>query len=735
MSEQFGLGPPATLAVMPPTIDNPILNSPFREPGRHFRFDDDGITTEVAEGRRLSTYFVPIPAPKKKGGAQLSLGMQGDWTAERMKANDFINDIRRYVAAWRQSNYPGITAVTRELLALLAERRARAPRVLLPGRGARDRHLPRRGRRPQPALDRGAPARGERGQERGPVPHRVQDGDRLGQDRGHGDAHRLAGAQQARQPPGQALQRHVPRGHAGHHDPRPAAGAAAQRPRQLLRRARPRHARPAAPAPAGDDPDHELPRLHRAGDDRGLHDHQEAARRPRRRPRPLQGDARRRSSGASAAASAPRRTSSSSTTRPTTATSRRPPTEKEKLTADERAEANRAKEEARVWLNGLRAVKAKLGIRAIYDLSATPFFLKGSGYPEGTLFPWVVSDFALIDAIESGVVKIPRVPVADDTMATDGPVYRDLWPRIRDDLPRKGRANEDLGGDPQAARGARGRAPPALRQLREGAHRPGRTPAQGTPPVFIVVCQNTSISKLVLRLDRRLRAALLDSGDDRSSCRATCRSSATWRRAPTRRRTAGSTARTRCSSTRRSSSRARRWTRRSRRSPRSRSRSSSASYLAREPHRSEDEITDEDLLREVMNTVGKKDRLGEQVRCVVSVSMLTEGWDANTVTHILGVRALRDAAPVRAGRRPRPAARELRRGRGRHVRAGVRRGLRRPVQLHPDHGRPGPWSRRRSTGSARCPSERPRADLPARPGLPLRPADRAPERQRSPRTR
>ncbi len=52
-----------------------------------------------------------------------------------------------------------------------------------------------------------------------------------------------------------------------------------------------------------------------------------------------------------------------------------------------------------------------------------------------------------------------------------------------------------------------------------------------------------------------------------------------------------------------------------------------------------DEITDEDLLREVMNTIGKQGRLGEQVRCVVSVSMLTEGWDANTVTHILGVRA------------------------------------------------------------------------------------------------
>jgi len=52
-----------------------------------------------------------------------------------------------------------------------------------------------------------------------------------------------------------------------------------------------------------------------------------------------------------------------------------------------------------------------------------------------------------------------------------------------------------------------------------------------------------------------------------------------------------------------------------------------------------EKLTDQDLLREVMNTVGKKDRLGESIRCVVSVSMLTEGWDANTVTHVLGVRA------------------------------------------------------------------------------------------------
>ena len=77
----------------------------------------------------------------------------------------------------------------------------------------------------------------------------------------------------------------------------------------------------------------------------------------------------------------------------------------------------------------------------------------------------------------------------------------------------------------------------------------------------------------------------------------------------------------------------------SKRSPRLKSTRFKEEYKARFPGRDTDSLTDEDLLREVMNTVGKQGRLGEQIKCVVSVSMLTEGWDASTVTHILGVRA------------------------------------------------------------------------------------------------
>jgi len=97
----------------------------------------------------------------------------------------------------------------------------------------------------------------------------------------------------------------------------------------------------------------------------------------------------------------------------------------ENLKSDERVEAKQRAEEARVWISGIEAVKAKLGIKAIYDLSATPFFLRGSGYSEGTLFPWVVSDFSLIDAIEAGIVKVPRVPVSDDSMTGEPPFIGD----------------------------------------------------------------------------------------------------------------------------------------------------------------------------------------------------------------------------------------------------------------------------------------------------------------------
>jgi type III restriction enzyme len=108
------------------------------------------------------------------------------------------------------------------------------------------------------------------------------------------------------------------------------------------------------------------------------------------------------------------------------------------LISDDKREAAENEEAARLWINGIEALDHALskGVRSIYDLSATPFFLRGSGCPEGYLFPWVVSDFSLMDAIESGIVKLPRVPVTDNLVGVDTVVCRDLWKHIGKDLPK-----------------------------------------------------------------------------------------------------------------------------------------------------------------------------------------------------------------------------------------------------------------------------------------------------------
>ena len=124
----------------------------------------------------------------------------------------------------------------------------------------------------------------------------------------------------------------------------------------------------------------------------------------------------------------------------------RPAADGEKLTGDDRKEAEENREAARLWISGIEAAKRKLGLQAVYDLSATPFFLSGSGWPEGVLFPWVVSDFSLMDAIECGIVKLPRVPVADNVPGRPEPLYRNLWKAIGKKMPRKAKGTPP---DPQ----------------------------------------------------------------------------------------------------------------------------------------------------------------------------------------------------------------------------------------------------------------------------------------------
>ena len=98
-------------------IENPIINSPFDEPTRHFRFDDEGITNEEVLGRRVSHYFVPIAPSKKRNGTGKQAVFDTEWTKDRIEVNKLVNDIRHRVAIWRKGGYIGVTPTTARLIA------------------------------------------------------------------------------------------------------------------------------------------------------------------------------------------------------------------------------------------------------------------------------------------------------------------------------------------------------------------------------------------------------------------------------------------------------------------------------------------------------------------------------------------------------------------------------------------------------------------------------------------
>jgi type III restriction enzyme len=304
----------------------------------------------------------------------------------------------------------------------------------------------------------------------------------------------------------------------------------------------------------------------------------------------------------------------------------------EDLKGEDKEEAKKNNEAARLWITGIETVKRKLGIAGLYDLSATPFFLRGSGYAEGTLFPWTVSDFSLMDAIECGIVKLPRVPVADNIPGGDMPKYRNLWEHIRTEMPKKGRGKSGA-LDPQKLPQLLQTALDALYGHYAKTLELWREAGTAVDPVFIVVCNNTAASKLVYDYISGYvhenddgtgtpipgRLALFRNQDEYGNPLPTPRTllidseqleSGEALDKTFRELNADAIERFRRDIVQRTGD-----------------------------QQAGENISDQDLLREVMNTVGKQGQLGESIRCVVSVSMLTEGWDANTVTHILGVRA------------------------------------------------------------------------------------------------
>ncbi|MGD1148951.1 MAG: DEAD/DEAH box helicase family protein [Thermoanaerobaculaceae bacterium] len=590
-------------------IENPVINSPFDEPQRHFRFGEDGITDEIILGRRQSEYFVPIASPKKRGQRVL---FETEWLEERRKENEFINKVRERVTRWRQGKHVGMTKTTRALLDYWT-RDGRDRRLFFCQIEALETAI---------YLGEIAHKYGDAwiendlrraAEDSGSTLYRVAFKMATGSGKtvvmamliAWQTLNKLANAQDARfadafliVTPGITIRDRLrvllPSDPGNYYrqldvvpaDLMPELGKAKITITNF-------HAlRQQETTPAGkltkallrqggngdaftETPEQMVRRVCRElGTKRGvvvINDEAHHCYRPK-------------------AADEDE--------------------DVERLKGEERREAEKCREEARVWITGLEAVNAKVGVKTIFDLSATPFYLRGSGYREGTLFPWVVSDFSLIDAIESGIVKVPRVPVADDAMTGEQPMYRELWTRIRDGLPKKGRGTEAVKGEPKLPTELEG----ALQSLYGnyekafalwGANAEARERGH-TPPVFIVVCNNTNVSKLVFDYIAGWEKTLPDGSavnvPGKLGLFSNVGADGRWLPRPTT---------ILIDSEQLESGDA--MSRDFKQIAAQEIEEFKGEYLRRFPGRSAEELTDEDLLREVLNTVGKIGKLGEQI--------------------------------------------------------------------------------------------------------------------------
>ena len=269
---------------------------------------------------------------------------------------------------------------------------------------------------------------------------------------------------------------------------------------------------------------------------------------------------------------------------------------------------------AALWFSALAALRDEGRLGRVHDFSATPMFIQTTASAKSVMFPWVVSDFPLMDGIESGLVKIPRVPVDDDSDDREV-AWRNLYRNTNPKTIRSDSAPPSPLGDALGA---------LYEQYTEALERWSDN-GLPTPPVLIVVANNIANAESLyhhiagwaehtddgavahrpgayelfsnIRSDGsgyedHLRTLLVHSkmeGDDTIS--ASSRLGRALKTQATQLRVAGATG------------------------------------------------DDRDVIRKALNTVGRPGGLGEQIRCVVSVSMLTEGWDTRTVVHILGFRA------------------------------------------------------------------------------------------------
>lgn len=263
---------------------------------------------------------------------------------------------------------------------------------------------------------------------------------------------------------------------------------------------------------------------------------------------------------------------------------------------------------AALWFSALKALHAQKRLAQVFDLSATPMYLRRPAELRSEHFPWTVSDYPLSDAIEAGLTKIPRLPVDDDT-GNDDPVYRNLYDQTK----------------PKSLDGANLQEP--VRGLLERMHDhyvdsvEPQYAKHGVIPVLIAVANNIANATALFRwiAGYRDEHGRLQSGQLEAFSNVRSDGSDYVEHPPTLLV----------------------------HSQLGDSEDDGASALGRiaaaqaELHAPAGASKKQQVqaIRDIFNTVGRKGEPGEQIRCVVSVGMLTEGWDAKTVTHIFGFRA------------------------------------------------------------------------------------------------
>lgn len=269
---------------------------------------------------------------------------------------------------------------------------------------------------------------------------------------------------------------------------------------------------------------------------------------------------------------------------------RKNPENKVKLTKEQKE----AEQQATIWISGLDRIHKTRGILSCYDFSATPFAPSGKKNDEEALFSWIVTDFGLNDGIESGLVKTPRVVVRDDG-TPDAESFRSKLYHIyadetvKDDINRAADPEEPLPDLLTQAYYLLGKDWQALYYAWKDA-------GADVPPVMITVANRTETAARIKYAFDHGRIPVPELCDSNLTIHIDSKTmdAATNVVAPTA-------------------------------DEDSEAKISKADAVA--------------ILRETVDTVGQKGKRGEQIRNVISVGMLSEGWDAKTVTHILGLRA------------------------------------------------------------------------------------------------